>query len=125
MLEDDLLINFGGDLVIIVGRLFVLKFNKGWFEKGDVISNETLHYIDEQERWEMQMVREMKSYQNKDGEEWNRERFWKFLSTKKGWERTIGNDTKISRFISKCKSWGLITKLGHNQYLINDTEIFE
>ena len=103
---------------------FVLKFRDGWFDKGDVINNEIIHYQDEKERWEIQMVRDMKSYQSKDGEEWNRERLWKFLSTQKGWEQTPSNVTKVSRFITKCRSWGLLEKLGHNQYIIKNIEIF-
>ena len=102
---------------------FVLKFKDGWFEKGDVISNETLHYLDEKERWEIAMVKDMKDYQKNDREEWTRKRLWKFLSTQKGWEQTPSHETKVTRFITKCMSWSLLEKVGHNNYIITDSDL--
>lgn len=102
---------------------FILKFNSGWFEKGEVISKEILHYVDEKERWEVGMVKEMKSYESARGlTEWTRDDLWKFLSTKDTWERTPSNETKVSRFIAKCVSWGLMER-SHNKYIIKDSDL--
>jgi hypothetical protein len=101
---------------------FKLKFIDGVFEKGEVINNEALHYLEANEKWEIQLVREMKAYESqRDTDMWSRADLWQFLSTKQGWERTNSNETKVTRFINRCVEWGLIEH-GHNQYRIIATE---
>jgi hypothetical protein len=102
---------------------FKLKFIDGIFEKGEVINNEALHYLEANEKWEIQLVREMKAYESQRGESiWSRADLWQFLSTQKGWDMTDSNQTKVTRFINRCVEWGLMEKEGHNQYRIIATE---
>jgi 5S rRNA maturation endonuclease (ribonuclease M5) len=102
---------------------FKLKFIDGVFVKGEVINNEALHYMEAKDRWEIQLVREMKTYEDqRDSDIWNRSDIWKYLSTQEGWEQTPTNERKVSRFISRTMDWGLMVKEGHNQYRIIATE---
>jgi hypothetical protein len=102
---------------------FKLKFIDGIFEKGEVINNEALHYLEANEKWEIQLVREMKAYESQWGESlWSRADLWTYLSTQKGWEITDSNQTKVTRFINRCVEWGLMEKISHNQYRIIATE---
>jgi len=102
---------------------FKLKFIDGVFEKGEVINNEALHYLEANEKWEIQLVREMKAYESQRGESlWSRADIWTYLSTQEGWEQTPTNERKVSRFISRTMAWGLMEKIGHNQYRIIASE---
>jgi 5S rRNA maturation endonuclease (ribonuclease M5) len=102
---------------------FKLKFIDGVFEKGEVINNEALHYLEANEKWEIQLVREMKAYESQWGEcLWSRADLWTYLSTQGGWEQTPTNERKVSRFISRTMDWGLMEKIGHNQYRIIASE---
>ena len=66
----------------------------------------------------------MKNYESSRGSaEWSRADIWGFLSTEEGWEQTQSNETKVTRFISKCVSWGLMSKDGHNAYRILRTDL--
>jgi len=105
---------------------FKLRFNPddGTFEKGEIINKESIHYIEAKDRWEIKLVNDMKNYESSRGSaEWSRADIWGFLSTEEGWEQTQSNETKVTRFISKCVSWGLMSKEGHNAYRIIRTEL--
>ncbi len=105
---------------------FKLRFNPddGTFEKGEIINKESIHYIEAKDRWEIKLVNNMKNYESSRGSaEWSRADIWGFLSTEEGWEQTQSNETKVTRFISKCVSWGLMSKEGHNAYRIIRTEL--
>lgn len=102
---------------------FKLKFIDGMFEKGEVINNEALHYMELKEKWEVQLVREMKTYESqRDTDIWSRADIWDFLSTQEGWEVTDSNQTKVTRFISRAVDWGLMEKADYNKYIIKATE---
>ena len=105
---------------------FKLRFNPddGTFKKGEIINKESIHYIEAKDRWEIKLVNDMKNYESSRGSaEWSRADIWGFLSTEVGWEQTQSNETKVTRFISKCVSWGLMSKEGHNAYRIIRTEL--
>ena len=105
---------------------FKLRFNPddGTFEKGEIINKESIHYIEAKDRWEIKLVNDMKNYESSRGSaEWSRADIWGFLSTEEGWEQTQSNETKVTRFISKCVSWGLMSKEGHNAYRILRTDL--
>jgi hypothetical protein len=105
---------------------FKLRFNPddGTFKKGEIINKESIHYIEAKDRWEIKLVNDMKNYESSRGSaEWSRADIWGFLSTEEGWEQTQSNETKVTRFISKCVSWGLMSKEGHNAYRIIRTEL--
>ena len=102
---------------------FKLRFDNGVFNKGGVIKNETLHYIEATDKWEVKLVKDMADYESvRDSNEWTRDDLWQFLSTNEGWERTPSNETKVTRFINRCVEWGLMTK-AHNQYTILTKEL--
>jgi hypothetical protein len=105
---------------------FKLRFNPddGTFKKGEIINKESIHYIEAKDRWEIKLVNDMKNYESSRGSaEWSRADIWGFLSTEEGWEQTQSNETKVTRYISKCVSWGLMSKEGHNAYRIIRTEL--
>ena len=103
---------------------FKLRFDEGWFEKGEIIPNEILHYVEAKERWEIKLMADMKSYESiRKTDVWTRADIWQFLSGEQGWEQTPSNETKVTRLISKCVSWGLMSKEGHNEYKITKTEL--
>ena len=105
---------------------FKLRFNPddGTFEKGEIINKESIHYIEAKDRWEIKLVNDMRDYEIiRKADEWSRADIWGFLSTEEGWEQTQSNETKVTRFISKCVSWGLMSKEGHNAYRIIRTEL--
>ena len=102
---------------------FKLRYDNGYFIKGGIIQNETLHYIEATDKWEIKLLKEMKDYELvRKSDEWTRDDLWQFLSTKDGWERNPSNETKVTRFINRCVEWGLMSKT-HNNYKIIATEL--
>ena len=71
------------------------------------------------DRWEIQLLNEMKSYgqQFNDNKDWDREYLWLYLEDR-GWEKNQSNERKVTRFIKRVIDYGLIEKVGHNQYRI-------
>ena len=105
---------------------FKLRFNPddGTFEKGEIINNESVHYIESKDRWEIKLVRDMKDYESiRKTDEWSRADIWIFLSTQEDWEQTQSNETKVTRFINRSVAWGLVKKVGHNDYRIIATDL--
>ena len=105
---------------------FKLRFNPddGTFEKGEIINNESVHYIESKDRWEIKLVKDMKAYESiRKTDEWSRADIWTFLSTQEDWEQTQSNETKVTRFINRSVAWGLVKKVGHNDYRIIATDL--
>jgi RecA-family ATPase len=94
-------------------------FDRGYFTKGKIIDKEIVHYTEPKDRWEIQLLNEMKAYgqQFNNDEDWDREYLWLYLEDK-GWEKNPSNDRKVSRFINRVIDYGLIEKVGHNKYRI-------
>ena len=104
---------------------FKLRFDDGYFTKGEIINNESLHYIEASDRWEIQLVKDMKSYEKTKADTWTRADIWTHLSTNDGWEKTKTNEQKITRFIKRVCDWGLMEKLDHNLYRIVSTDLID
>ena len=67
------------------------------------------------------MLIDFLSYQ-KD-KKFSRSRLWQFLSTKDGWEKTPSNQTKVTRFLSRMKTWGFIIEREYNLYELSLEDI--
>ena len=104
---------------------FKVRFDDGYFTKGEIINNESLHYIEASDRWEIQLVKDMKSYEKTKADTWTRADIWTHLSTNDGWEKTKTNEQKITRFIKRMCDWGLMEKLDHNLYRIVSTDLID
>jgi len=105
---------------------FKLRYNPddGTFEKGEIINKESIHYIEAKDRWEIKLIRDMKNYESiRKTDEWSRADIWTFLSTEADWEQTQSNETKVTRFINRTVAWGLVKKVGHNDYRIVATDL--
>ena len=102
---------------------FVLNFDPVTcvFTRGGTIPNEMVHCKDITKRWEYEVIIDFATYQGNNS--FNRKRLWQFLSTKDGWERTPSNETKVTRFLHRLKSWQYIIELAHNEYVLNIDEI--
>ena len=83
--------------------------------------SEILHCQPVKKRWEYELLIDFLSYQGK--ELFTRSRLWQFLSTKDGWERTPSNETKVTRFLSRMKTWGFIIEREYNKYELNLDDI--
>ena len=107
----------------LINMPFVLNFDPVTcvFTRGGTIPNEMVHCKELSQRWEYEIISEFATYQGEDV--FNRKRLWQFLSTKDGWERTPSNETKITRFLHRLKSWQFIIELAHNEYVLNMDEI--
>ena len=97
---------------------FKLKMVDGYFERGEVISNENIHYIEAKEKWEIELCKKLESYlEHLKVESFDREYLWNFLEDE-GWTKNDSSSNKVTRFLSRCVEWGLIEKLEHNKYQI-------
>jgi|TARA_R100000808_G_C2153167_1_gene163134 RecA-family ATPase/5S rRNA maturation endonuclease (ribonuclease M5) len=106
-------------------KAFKIKFDEGYFTKGQVISKEILHYQEPSDRWEMKLINEMNDYTGfTNQKEWNRDYLWVFLQDK-GWDKNDTNERKVTRFLNKVIDYGLVQKLGHNQYRIIEDDTYE
>ena len=97
------------------------------FIKGEIISREKLHFLEASERWEIELVRDMKSYEGTgnnppEGGIWKRDDIWRFLELE-GWTRSASTDVKVSRFLKRVCDWGLMDKVSHNHHRIITTEL--
>ena len=95
--------------------------------KGEIIAKEEVHYLEADKRWEVELVRSMKSFEGtgnnpKKGDVWSRENIWIHLQSE-GWERTPSTETKITRFIKRVCDWGMMEKVEHNAYIILNNEL--
>ena len=110
----------GSDLVNIP---FVLNFEQDTcvFSRGVIIPSEILHCQPVKKRWEYEVLIDFLAYQGK--ELFTRSRLWQFLSTKDGWERTPSYETKVTRFLSRMKTWGFIIEREYNKYELNLDDI--
>lgn len=107
----------------LINMPFVLNFDPVTcvFTRGGTIPNEMVHCKDITKRWEYEVIIDFATYQGNNS--FNRKRLWQFLSTKDGWERTPSNETKVTRFLHRLKSWQYIIELAHNEYVLNIDEI--
>ena len=102
---------------------FMVHFepDTGMFRKGVIITNESAHCIEYEKRWEIEVAKDFASYQ-KD-KEFDKARFWQFLSTEQGWERTDSNNTKVSRLLKTLVTWGIFKhpnpKKPYNSYRVD------
>ena len=102
---------------------FMIHFDPdtGMFRKGVVILNESAHCIEFEKRWEIEIAKEFASYQG--DKEFDKSRFWQFLSTEQGWERTESNNTKVSRLLKTLVEWGMFKhpdlKKPYNSYQVD------
>ena len=88
---------------------------------------EEIHCIETSNRWEVELVREMKSYEGTGnnvpiGGEWQREDIWRFLETK-DWVRNSSTDVKVSRFLKRVCDWGIMKNVGYNKYHIVESDL--
>tara|TARA_B100000315_G_scaffold159621_1_gene148140 strand:- start:81 stop:1223 length:1143 start_codon:yes stop_codon:yes gene_type:complete len=102
---------------------FMVHFDPdtGMFRRGVIITNEKAHTIEYDKRWEIEVAKDFANYQ-KD-EIFDKARFWQYLTTKEGWERTDSNNTKVSRLLKTLVSWGIFKhpnpKNPHNSYQVD------
>ena len=103
-----------------------IAFNNHWsddtctFTKGAIVKNESLHFVQMKDSWDIKVLRELSDkYFIKQGEHFTRDIFKRELpeeyypSFKKDGEWV---DTSISRYLIKMCDYGLIKKIGHNKY---------
>ena len=105
-----------------------MKFDEGYFTKGDIIPNEVLHYKGVSERWEIKLLEDLKSYVEQfDGVELSREYLKEYLKSEQKWD--VANhhtlETKITRLLRKWQDYGLIKKDKHNNYQILNSDVFD
>jgi RecA-family ATPase len=97
---------------------FKIKMVNGYFERGEIISNENIHYIEAKERWELKLVKDLDTYlEHNKMDAFDRDYLWSFLAGE-GWDKTPSNENKVTRFINRCMEWGLIKKHDHNKYSV-------
>jgi len=110
----------GSDLINIP---FILNFDQDTcvFSRGVIIVSEILHCQPIKKRWEYELLIDFLAYQS--NEAFTRSRLWQFLSTKDGWEKTPSNQTKVTRFLSRMKTWGFIIEREYNLYELSLEDI--
>ena len=102
---------------------FMIHFDQdtGMFRKGVIITNEKAHCIEFEKRWEIEVAKDFASYQ--EDKEFDKARFWQFLSIEQGWEETPSNNTKVSRLLKKLVEWGVFKhpdpKKPYNSYQVD------
>ena len=92
------------------------------FSKGVIISNIAVHFTNVKQRWEVELIKEIAgTYDFRASDSFTREKFRINLPSKyEGWY-----ETKINRYFNKMCDWGLMEKLGHDDYRIKRNEIDE
>ena len=96
---------------------FKVKMVDGYFERGEVIEKESIHYIEMKEKWEIELIKDLEPYlEHNKMETFDRAFLWVFLQGK-GWDRNPSSETKATRFINRCIEWGLISGT-HNKYSV-------
>ena len=109
-------------------ELYNIPFKLHWsdhdcvFTKGTIISNLQVHFTDVKKRWEVELIQELAdSYDFRASDSFDRDKFRNNLPSKyQDWY-----ETKINRYLKKMTDWGLVEKLGHNDYRLKRTEIEE
>jgi len=109
-------------------ELYDIPFKLHWsddtcvFTKGIIISNIAVHFTNVKQRWEVDLIKEIAdSYDFRAGDTFTREKFRNNLPSKyENWY-----EAKITRFINKMCDWGLVEKLGHDDYRLKRNEIDE
>ena len=97
---------------------FKVTMVDGYFQRGEVITNENIHYIEAKEKWEIELCKKLEAYlEHNKMEGFDREYLWLFLE-EEGWVKTDSSNNKVTRFISRCVEWGLMKKLEHNKYQV-------
>ena len=111
----------------LLGQAFRLDWNPNdcLFSRGGIIANEMAHCKPISKRWEYKIIIGFSEYESQnDSKQFDRHRLWQFLSTIDGWEKTPSNETKVTRFINRLVTWGLIIKMDeYNKYQLNLDEI--
>ena len=114
-------------------NLFEIPWKLYWnpvehiWTKGEIIPKEEVHYIEADKRWEVELIREMKSYEGTGnnvpkGGEWQREDIWRFLESQ-DWVRNSSTDVKVSRFLKRVCDWGIMKNVGYNKYHIVESDL--
>ena len=109
-------------------ELYDIPFKLHWsdddyvFSKGVIISNIAVHFTNVKQRWEVELIKEIAgTYDFRASDSFTREKFRINLPSKyEGWY-----ETKINRYFNKMCDWGLMEKLGHDDYRIKRNEIDE
>ncbi len=109
-------------------ELFNVPFKLHWsddtctFTKGTIISNIAVHFKNVKKRWEVELITEISAtYDFRASDSFDREKFRKNLPSKyENWY-----ETKINRYFVKMCDWGLMQKLGHDNYRLKRNEIEE
>lgn len=97
---------------------FKITMIDGYFERGEVITNENIHYIEVKEKWEIELCKKLESYlEHLKIETFDRDYLWNFLEDE-GWTKNDSSSNKVTRFLTRCIEWGLVKKLEHNKYQI-------
>ena len=97
---------------------FKITMDNGYFERGEIIDNESLHYIEMKEKWEIQLLKKLEPYMEQYNQgSFDRDYLWRFLESE-GWQKNDSNQNKITRFITRCIEWGLVKKESHNKYSV-------
>ena len=98
---------------------FKIRFEEGYFIKGEIIDKEVAHYVEPSERWERKLIEDMRHYgEFSKKDKWDRDWLWSFLSDHQKWDKTPSNDKKVSRFLNRVIAWGFVEKLTHNTYTL-------
>lgn len=121
-LSNDLLVGMitknRGEQCELIDVPFKVTMIDGYFERGEVISHEALHYIEAKEKWEIGLLKKLEAYlEHTKTENFGREYLWIFLE-EEGWTKNDSSQNKLTRFINRCIEWGLIEKKSHNKYSI-------
>jgi len=95
------------------------------FTRGGIIVNEMAHCKPISKRWEYDIIIGFSEYESlRNAKYFDRQRLWQFLTTLDGWDKTSSNETKVTRFLNRLISWGLINKTNeYNKYELNWDEI--
>ena len=97
---------------------FKVIMDGGYFTRGEIISNEIVHYIETKERWEIVLLKKLEPYlEHTKAETFDRDYLWIFLE-EQGWKKNDSSQNKVTRFINRCMEWGLMIKKSHNNYSI-------
>ena len=98
---------------------FKIRFEEGYFIKGEIIDKEVAHYVEPSERWERKLIEDMRHYgEFSKKDKWDRDWLWSFLSDHQKWDKTPSNEKKVSRFLNRVIAWGFVEKLTHNTYTL-------
>ena len=109
-------------------ELYNVPFKLHWsdddyvFTKGVIISNIAVHFTNVKKRWEVELIQELAdTFDFRASDSFDRDKFRKNLPSKyENWY-----ERKIDRYLNKMRDWGLVEKLGMNDYKLKRNEIEE